>query len=239
MNIDIESSPKSVRKEIEVLMRKGLTDKVNTVHKYAISQNADGRYSTKVMDGDKRKSIHGKDLNTLYQNLYKFYFPNGIKSETFDDFFRQMVDNAKDFGKARVKTISEWEKDYKRFFEGTKFSQTELKKISIKELASFLDEAHTKLSKPERLSEKTCIEKHRHDQIKTIINKTYCYANTYLGTDVLNPISMIDYSNWPYYRSEDQEKDYYTEEEVIAILEVFDSIENPRLPQLAVIAKNE
>lgn len=60
----------------------------------------------------------------------------------------------------------------------------------------------------------------------------YKYSARYLNDPVINLFKILDYSEWRY--EVEKEKDYYTETDRAKLLNYFDNLENPRLPQLAV-----
>lgn len=164
--------------------------------------------------------------------LYEHYY--GEERFIFEKVFEQVCENALKFHKVRDKTISEYKKCYKYFYEGTAISKLSLKEIGIRELVEFLDEAHTKISKKDIERWQTCIELHRHREIKTIFDKVFAFANTRLCANVNNPFLSIAYNEWPYYDQSNLEHDYYSIEDRKKLLTVFDSIENPTLYDLCV-----
>lgn len=233
MNISVESFSGNVRDVMEKEMKAKVMDIVKAVHPYSISYGKDGRYRTKVKTKDgKKKSIAEPTEDRLYQMLYEHYY--GEERFIFEKVFEQVCENALKFHKVRDKTISEYKKCYKYFYEGTAISKLSLKEIGIRELVEFLDEAHTKISKKDIERGQTCIELHRHREIKTIFDKVFAFANTRLCANVNNPFLSIAYNEWPYYDQSNLEHDYYSIEDRKKLLTVFDSIENPTLYDLCV-----
>ena len=93
--------------------------------------------------------------------------------------------------------------------------------ITVDDMSEFFIKAHHKVSKLDKERGMTCIEKHRHDQLITVINKIYKYAK------VSNPITSIsfDTSDYPYYSLDKlEDPEGYSKEDITKLLNVFDSL---------------
>lgn len=197
---------------------------------------ATGRQKTRVPDplsNENRKTIWANSEEEMFEKLYEHYFNTEY---TFEKVFEQMCNERSLGNNVLPKTIQEYKKDYKRFFAGTTLASKDIRRITVKDMSIFLRDAHLKVSDTDTKRGFNCIEKHRHYAIRTIINKTFIFANQYLNAYATNPLSgSIEYDDFPYYSMESEvENDFYTTNDIIKLLEVFDSIEKPTCAELAV-----
>lgn len=243
IGIDILSFSEGVQAAMEEDMKKQLRDKVDGIHPYKMptteqweqAQAGHKRLRTRVKDDTKldgRKDIYGYTEEEMYINLYKHYFGDIVDdTKTFGAFFERAMDDKKQ--RRRIKSVDDEISDFNRFFRDDAFSKIELSKIKISDLAKFFTRAHTKVSKLDISRDQRCIERHRHCAIRTIINDTYAYANTFEDANIINPIGSLNYNIWPYYRTETLEKGWYDESDRVALLAAFDAIKEPNLEDLA------
>ena len=213
-----------VQRAMEDNMRKNKIDLVKSKHPYVVFKTGDGRYKTTLYDSENHKqiSVTSVDENKLYLKLYEHYYGNTRK--TFDDIFKlvcKRAENGLDSCVKSAKTVREWKNDYKRFFSNSVIINKTLNKITVNDICLLLDNAH-----------KDGISKQRHAAIKTIFRKVYSYSARYLSDPIPNLFETLDYKEWKY--EPPKEKSYYDESDRTKILNYLDSLENPRLPQLAV-----
>lgn len=214
-------------------MKKNKADKVKEIHTSSICQGKDGRYSTKVGSGrNNRRTIKAKSEEELFEKLYNYYFcSDKSKEKTFTELFDLFYTYYKDNNKLRKKTLDDYKFDFNRFFKNDSLSDLTLSEITTKKLSMFLDRAHQILSKEDVQRGKDCIEKHRHDSIRTIIRHVYHYSNTYMGTEYTCPIDALNYSDWRYYKTSDLEHDWYCAEDRIKLSTLFSRMESPTLEE--------
>lgn len=230
--IDFQSLPSDVCKLLEDTMKQSKVDKVKKIHRNSICQGKDGRFSTKFGVGrQNRKTIKASSEEELYEKLYHLYFEETEQEaslgEVFESFYEYYLKN----NKVDEKTLVDYKFEYNKFFKNDEFSKLKISKITTREMSQFLDRAHQNLSKLDVMRGKTKIEQHRHNGIRTVINHIYKYYNTYMGGSLRNPIDDLDYSSWKYYRSSDEEHDWYDEKDRIKLSNLFANMENPTLEE--------
>lgn len=229
----VESFSTGLRDEMEREMKHNIMKKLAKVHPYAISKSADGRYRTKIKLPDgKMKSVARINEDSFYQELYNFYF--GEDSLIFEDVFEKMIERNKNFSKILPKSIEEYQNSFRYFFKNESIAKKSLTQISIADMVDFLDRAHLKTTPKDKKRGKTCIEKHRHNELRTLISKVYAYANMYLNANTPCPLNSLPYNDWPYYDQSKLEHGVYTIEERRKLLEVFDNLADPTLNELCV-----
>jgi len=237
--IDVESVTEGVLKAMEDSMQLNKEKRVYARHPYALpdpESYANGRQKTRVKSEDspeKRKTIWAKSHKEMIDKLYNFYYTD---EQTFEVIFEKMCEFHEEYHIVRPKTIREYRKEYERFFKDDPIAKTDIQLITVSGLSMFLMRAHQKTTKKDLENGYNVIEKHRHQAIKGIINKVYNYANQYMDISCVNPLDTraIDYNMFPHYDADRLEHDGYSSEDIHKLLEYFDSLEHPTIPQLAV-----
>jgi len=241
LGIDLEFFSIGVREAMEVEMKQNIADKVLAIHPYKLPSKEDyinkGRCKTRVYDErkkDNRRTVWAYSEDEMLIKLYNIYFcgDTGIVKLKMDNIFNMLVKDYTEKKKISIKTIKDYQSDYVRFFKDDPIAQMSLDVIKVSDIARFLDRAHIKLSDKDIARGKDCIEKHRHDSIRTIINHIYNYANTYLNANLNNPLLSLSYKSWPYYKETNLEHKVYSREDRVAMLKAFDEMENPNLEDL-------
>lgn len=141
----------------EELMQKIL----DTVHRYAITRTADGRYTTRVPDPTKpdgRRMIRRKSETELYHFLIGFY---GLEDEaaemTFGDLFGEWVEYKRQFISASNRkrslspsTVRRYERDYMKYLQKSPLNALALKDLTTPRLTSILTQIIKQNDMPER-----------------------------------------------------------------------------------------
>lgn len=192
-------------------------EEVKKLHTYSICKTGDGRFKTNVKTEGGRKSIYGKTEKELWLKLSEWY--NG-ETKTFEDLFFEMCKYRLDMEKVEEKTTLEYENTFNRFFKGTTYIKKPIQNITFSDTVRFLDEAHTRTIVKE--VKKKRISKQNQRDIKTIINKTYSYANQILGMEIPCPMNLVDFSD--YKVDEKKSKEFYSEEERLKLLDYLATI---------------
>lgn len=126
-----------------------MTTIIDTIHRYAISQTSDGRFTTYIEDATKpngRRQIRRKSKSELYKFLLEFYGMNdNQKDMTFGELFEEWKNYKKHFINVSNKkkslspsTIARYERDYNRFFKDTPFETMSIHKITTPKLQMIL-----------------------------------------------------------------------------------------------------
>ena len=232
LGIDVESLSEGVRKSMEDSMKLNKEKKVLSTHNGTLPSpdRFDGQKRIKVYVPDphkaeNRKQIYAYSYDEMIDKLYEHYFNKAL---VFENVFKEMCDHLLAVGKPRPKTITEYKNSFKMFFEGEPIIKKRITDITTKDWESFLAKAHHKITDLDKERGQTCIEKHRHYEIVTIINRIFRYAH------LENPFvtNEIDAADYPFYDHTLLESDGYTREDVKKLLDVFDSIKKPTIPQL-------
>lgn len=137
------------------IMGSGTEDVMQTiigkVHKYAIMQTPDGRYTTYVPDGSKpngRRQIRRKSKTDLYRALLEFYdiAPDDC-TLTVEEAFEQYLDYKEQFCEAenpeyRIKpqTLRRYENDFVKYIKDTDFGMHKIGNMKKAKLENLLSE---------------------------------------------------------------------------------------------------
>ena len=233
IGIDVSYFTEEVRALMEDEMKTKIRDKVLAIHPYSMPAQDDylqkGRCKTYINDPTNRygrKAVYATSYDEMILKLHDHYF--GVIRLTFEDVFFKMIEHHREFHVSKDATLDDHESEYNRFFKGDNFVKNPMQEITVADMARFLDRAHLKVSSKDMEKGQKVIEKHRHNSIRTIINLSYGYANQYLSLNLTNPIASLNYAAFPYYDADKiGEKPWYSEEDRLALLEAWDSIENP------------
>lgn len=234
LGIDVESLSEGALKSMEDSMKLNKEKKVLAIHKYKLPSREsyqNGRQKTSVPNPtmkDKRQGIWAYSYDEMIDRLYEYYFENTSKFRTV---FEEMCEHCIRVGKPRLKTVEEYRNTFKFFFKDEPIADKNINHITVDDMSEFFIKAHHKVSKLDKERGMTCIEKHRHDQLITVINKIYKYAK------VSNPITSIsfDTSDYPYYSLDKlEDPEGYSKEDITKLLNVFDNLKKPTIPQLVI-----
>ena len=120
-----------VQEKIEMQKREKILEK----HPYAIWEGKDGKWHTYLPNGDERKHVKRKEKKDI-ENIVIEYWKDKV-SNSFKDRFFTWVERQKKCGRSD-NTISKYESDYKRFFEGDKIEQLPIQSVSDEEISEFI-----------------------------------------------------------------------------------------------------
>lgn len=234
LGIDVKSLDKSAHESLEDFVIKYREQQVLLRHKYKLPSKESykrGRQKTRVPDStakDNRRTLWANSHQEMIDKLYDFYMGNTMKLETV---FYEMCDYCLKVGKPRPKTIEEYKNIYKYFFKDEPLAEMNLGDITVEDMSEFFIRAHHKVSKLDISRGMDCIEKHKHDDLITIVNRIYKYAK------IPNPLTSLsfDTSEYPFYRLEHlEEPEGYSQEDIKKLIDVFDNLKEPTIPQLVV-----
>lgn len=120
-----------VQDMFEMQKRKEILEK----HPYKIWKGKDEFWRTYIPDGDGRKLIKRKDLSDLEDIVIDSL--NANRCDTFKERFQVWIERQKKCGRSD-NTVSKYESDYRRFFEGDKFENLLIQNISDEEISEFI-----------------------------------------------------------------------------------------------------
>ena len=132
-----------VQEKVEMQKRKEILDK----HPYKIWEGKDGFWRTYIPSGDGRKLIKRRDKADL-ENIVIDYFGSNYYN-TFKDRFQIWIDRQVKCGRSD-NTVSKYESDYKRFFEGDKIEGLPIQDISDEDISEFIQRLLEKKKIPYR-----------------------------------------------------------------------------------------
>lgn len=234
-DVDVECMSEEVPKALEDLMNKIAKEKkVLEVHKKPLPppEKYDGtnRVRVYVYDPTKaknRKSIYAYSYDGMIDELYNHYFTN---NKTLKEVFEKMCADLYIVGKPRKKTVDEYKQCFNYFFKGEEIAKKNISKITVDDWKNFLTLAHRKITPLDIERGQTFIEKHRHYHLITVIKKIFEYAK------LDNPFmsNYINANDYPFYDIKKLEQDGYTHEDVEKLLNYFDSLPTPTIPQLVI-----
>ena len=120
-----------VQDMIEMQKRKEILEK----HPYKIWKGKDEFWRTYIPDGNRRKLIKRKELSDLEDIVIDSLNVN--RCDTFKERFQVWIERQKKCGRSD-NTVSKYESDYRRFFEGDKFENLLIQNISDEEISEFI-----------------------------------------------------------------------------------------------------
>lgn len=181
------------------------------LHTYAINKLGDGRFKTTVKTDNGRKSIVARTEHELWEKLADWYC---IKGQTFKAVFEEMCQYRLANSFITEKTYTEYNNVFKRFFENSPFIRLPIKDITFKDMKQFFDYAHT-CTTTKGTTNKSITRANQRD-CKTIINKTFSYANNTLNMNLINPLPLIDFSE--YKITSRIKNEFYSDDETTLLL---------------------
>lgn len=120
-----------VQGKIEMQKRKELLEK----HPYKIWQGKDGFWRTYIPTGSGRKLVKRKNKEDIENIVIDYLKPNDYN--TLKDRFFEWIERQRKCGRSD-NTISKYESDYKRFFEGDKIENLPIQRISDEDISEFI-----------------------------------------------------------------------------------------------------
>lgn len=120
-----------VQEEIEMQDRK----KLLAMHPYKITQGKDGYWRTYIIDDEKRKLIKKKNKNDIEDTIVEYY---KLQEETsfmcwFDSWKQKQIRY-----EVADNTVARYERDYRRFFAGTDFEKSDIRKLTEEDITAFM-----------------------------------------------------------------------------------------------------
>lgn len=168
--------------DIELAMTK---QEVLKYHKNKISlqtlKNGKIRYITRLPDS-KNSQITATTESGLYSKLKDFYL---VESFTLDSIYKQYKEFRISSNSVKLKTITEDQNIYNRFFVNSSIINTTLNHLTVKDYMNFFYSINT-----EAISKKSL------GAIKSLVKRIYEYANMYLDIDVTCPLNKINFSSF-------------------------------------------
>lgn len=132
-----------VQEKIEMQKKKEILNK----HPYKMWEGKDGFWRTYIPNGDGRKLIKRRDKEDL-ENIVIDYLGSNYYN-TFKDRFQIWIDRQVKCGRSD-NTVSKYESDYKRFFEGDKIEGLPIQDISDEDISEFIQRLLEKKKIPYR-----------------------------------------------------------------------------------------
>ena len=132
-----------VQEEIEMQDRK----KLLAMHPYKITQGKDGYWRTYIIDDEKRKLIKKKNKNDIEDTIVEYY---KLQEETsfmcwFDSWKQKQIRY-----EVADNTVARYERDYRRFFAGTDFEKSDIRKLTEEDITAFMIHTIKKLDLKEK-----------------------------------------------------------------------------------------
>lgn len=168
-----------VREQIEMNKRKEVLEK----HPYSIWEGKDGKWYTYLPDEEKsrRKALKKRKTKKEIEDLVISYWKKQTvlnRRYSFEDAYymwRKIKDQL-----VSDNTVAKYETDYKRFFKGTNFAETDIKKISSNDVMIFMVQTIKRLR----------LQKETSRKLFGYITNTVFYARKELGLES-NPVEFI------------------------------------------------
>lgn len=133
-----------VQEEIEMQDRK----KLLAMHPYKITQGKDGYWRTYITsDDEKRKLIKKKNKKDIEDTIVEYY---KLQEETsfmcwFDSWKQKQIRY-----EVADNTVARYERDYRRFFAGTDFEKSDIRKLTEEDITAFMIHTIKKLDLKEK-----------------------------------------------------------------------------------------
>lgn len=155
-----------------------------TQHPYDIWEASDGRWKTYIKDTtkkNKRKLIARSSKEKIYDVIIKEY-KNNMEIITFEKAYRKWLEYGLKNHDIEKGTVDRYECDYKKYYAGTKFVQTDISLINEKSVIDFLKNILNVDKEEDKIKRKAFVN------IKSIISSTFKFAKTELEISCI-PIS--------------------------------------------------
>lgn len=161
-------------------------------HPYDIWEASDGRWKTYIRDDTKsnnRKLVARSTQEKIYEIIIDEYNKN-INVLTFEKAYRQWIEYSLKNHDIEKGTVDRYECDYKKYYAGTNFANTDISIISEKNVIDFLKNIINVDKEEDKIKRKAFVN------IKSIISSTFKFTKTELGvkcipiTETLNNLKF-------------------------------------------------
>lgn len=190
---------------------------VKKIHNRAINQRSNGRYITKVSNGEVLKQITAYTYEDMIDKLFEHYF--GLSNSTLETLYPMWIDYRRNELFTKEKTIKENGFLWNRHLKGQSITQVPIRTLSPIDFVKFF----------RIMTSGRSMTKKRFNDIKSVINGIFYYA---IEKEIIshNPLNEINYKQFKY-KPEKSMYIPYTQEERQLLL---DYIPNDDLYSLAI-----
>lgn len=161
-----------VQDAIEMKKRQELLEK----HPYKVTQGKDGYWRTYFPDDTKssgRRQVKKKERKDLEDEIISLY---DTEIYEFKYYFESWIEKQKKYGVSN-NTVSRYNSDYKRYFEGTDFERSDIRKLNEEDITGFIIQTIKRLELKERAASTLwgyISGTFKHARIKKIITENPC-----------------------------------------------------------------
>lgn len=209
-----------VLKDFEIMTNKKILEQ----HKYDIyyseSEKSWRTYLPDETHPRKRRPIKNKSRENLEKKIVEFYIEKSEKEDrsriTLEALYKEWLIYKRDNTPTKAKTIMEYTREWKRFFEGTNLSKMAVSEIKPITLIRFF----RKVTKDRQHTRQRIVN------ARGVLNGILTYA---IEEEIIqsNPLGGVNFKNFTYKPVENQRNNVFTKEEAQKLLSYLKTVEEP------------
>lgn len=146
------------------------------------------RWCTKLGSGAEKRMLVRKERGDLENAIIEYYLTNEKLIATVDDVFQEWLQYESTHTEHSMKTINEYESEYKRFLAGTEFASTTIHSVTEMDIVRLLRSIVTEGEK---------IPRKRYASVKTVIRAIFNYAKIYMELECISVTHIMDDLRFP------------------------------------------
>lgn len=140
------------------------------------------RWCTKLGSGAEKRMLVRKERGDLENAIIEYYLTNEKLTATVNDVFQAWLQYESTHTEHSMKTINEYEGEYKRFLAGTHFATIPIHSVTEMDIVRLLRSIVTGGEK---------IHQKRYAAVKTIIRTLFNYARIHMEIDCLTVMNIL------------------------------------------------
>ncbi|MDE5597415.1 MAG: tyrosine-type recombinase/integrase, partial [Lachnospiraceae bacterium] len=201
-----------------------MTQREEIIKKHAerrsIWYNSDSnKWCTKL--GTKKRLVRLKEREDLENAIIEFYLTEEKLTATVNDVFQEWLQYETTHTEHDMKTINEYEGEYKRFLAGTEFASTPIHSVTEMDIVRLLKAIVTGGEK---------IHRKRYASVKTIIRTLFNFARIHMDIECITVTNILTDIHFPdaafKANNNDDAKQVFKHSEIIKIKEELKDTEN-------------
>ncbi|MBD5509490.1 MAG: site-specific integrase [Lachnospiraceae bacterium] len=178
------------------------------------------KWCTKL--GADKQLVVRKERWDLENAIVEYYLTNEKLTATVDDVFQEWLQYESTHTEHSMKTINEYEGEYKRFLAGTEFASTTIRSVTEMDIVRLLRSIVTGGEK---------IQRKRYAAVKTIIRTLFNFARIHMEIDCITVTNILADIHFPdaafKEKDNDDAKQVFNHSEIKLIKEELRNTDNP------------
>lgn len=180
------------------------------------------RWCTKLGAGAEKRLLVRKERRDLENAIVEFYLTDEKLTATVNDVFQNWIQYELERTEHTVKTINEYENEYKKYLAGTDFASLPINAITEMDIVRLL---RTIVTDGEKIPRK------RYASVKTVIRAIFNYAKIYMEIECISVTHIMDDLRFPdaafKEKDNDDAKQVFKHSEIKLIKEELRNTDNP------------